>query len=175
MKSEPDEVSIDDLKKLKRVPWTGVRGYQARNYMRDDMKFGDMVIFYHSSTKEVGPAGVAKVASLPYPDLTQFDRTSKYFDPKSKKEKPTWVMVDVRFVKRFPRIISREEMKKEKALANMLLWKYMRLSITPLTKKEFDCILKYARKVLPRIPSDFCVFNQKLLRSLYPSALLGGC
>lgn len=146
MKSEPDEVSIDDLKRLKKAPWTGVRGYQARNYMRDKMTKGDMVIFYHSSAKEVGPAGVAKVASLPYPDFTQFDTDSKYFDIKSKKEKPTWVMVDVQFVKKFPNVISRDTMKKAKALEGMALWKYMRLSITPLTKKEFDTILKLATK-----------------------------
>ena len=146
MKSEPDELSILGLQKLKKSPWTGVRGYQARNYMRDEMQIGDRVIFYHSSTKEVGPAGIAKVASLPYPDFSQFDKASNYFDPKSRKEKPTWVMVDVQFVKKFPRIISRDAMKKEKALANMLLWKYMRLSITPLTKSEFDCIIKLAAK-----------------------------
>lgn len=146
MKSEPDEVSIEALEKQKRVAWTGVRGYQARNYMRDNMKKGDMVIFYHSSTKVVGPAGVAKVASLPYPDFTQFDTASKYFDIKSKKEKPTWVMVDVQFVKKFPDIIPREEMKKVKALDKMALWKYMRLSITPVSKKEFDTILKLSEK-----------------------------
>jgi predicted RNA-binding protein with PUA-like domain len=146
MKSEPDEVSIDDLKSQKKAPWTGVRGYQARNYMRDNMQKGDLVIFYHSSAKEVGPAGVAKVCSLPYPDFTQFDPSSKYFDTKSKKEKPTWIMVDVKFVKKFPNVISRDAMKKVKALEGMALWKYMRLSITPLTKKEFDTILKLSEQ-----------------------------
>jgi predicted RNA-binding protein with PUA-like domain len=146
MKSEPDEVSIDDLKRQKKVPWTGVRGYQARNYMRDEMKKNDMIIFYHSSTKEVGPAGVAAVASLPYPDFTQFDTDSKYFDTKSKKENPTWIMVDVKFVEKFPNVITRDAMKKVKALEGMALWKYMRLSITPLTKKEFDTILKLSKK-----------------------------
>lgn len=146
MKSEPDEVSIDDLKRAKKVPWTGVRGYQARNYMRDEMKKGDMVIFYHSSAKEVGPTGVATVASLPYPDFTQFDTASKYFDTKSKNEKPIWIMVDVKFVKKFPSVISRDTMKKVKALEGMALWKYMRLSITPLTRKEFDAILKLSEQ-----------------------------
>jgi predicted RNA-binding protein with PUA-like domain len=85
MKSEPDELSIDGLRKIGTSPWTGVRGYQARNFMRDDMRKGDLVIFYHSSAKEVGPAGVAKIVSLPYPDFTQFDSNSEYFDPKNKK------------------------------------------------------------------------------------------
>ncbi len=148
-RGKPDEgyLSIDDLKKLKKSPWTGVRGYQARNYMRDEMKIGDMVVFYHSNTKEVGPAGLAKVATLPYSDFTQFTADSKYFDIKSRKEKPTWIMVDVKFVKKFSRIISREEMKKVKALEKMALWKYMRLSITPLSKKEYNTIIKLAEKV----------------------------
>lgn len=146
MKSEPDEYSINDLRRDGKHFWDGVRNYQARNHMRDDMRIGDAVIFYHSSAKEVGPAGVAAVASLPYPDHTQFDPQSGYFDARSKKEKPTWVMVDVRFVKKFPRIVPREEMKNTKALSKMLLWKYMRLSITPLTKKEFDAIVKLAEK-----------------------------
>lgn len=146
MKSEPDEYSIDDLKREKKHYWDGVRNYQARNYMRDEMQMGDVVIFYHSSAKEVGPAGIAEVASLPYPDHTQFDEASKYFDAKSKKEKPTWMMVDVKFVKKFPHIISREEMKHNKSLSKMMLWKYMRLSITPLTKKEFEAIVKLSEK-----------------------------
>ena len=142
MKSEPDAYSIDDLRRDRVHFWDGVRNYQARNYMRDEMRVGDMVVFYHSSAKEVGPAGIAKVASLPYPDHTQFDPASPYFDPKSKKEDPRWIMVDVRFVKRFPRIVSREAMKRTKALDGMMLWKYMRLSITPLTAKEFDAIVR---------------------------------
>jgi predicted RNA-binding protein with PUA-like domain len=141
MKSEPDEVSIDDLMSRKKVAWTGVRGYQARNFMRDEMEIGDLVIFYHSSTKEVGPAGVANVASLPYPDHTQFDKKSEYYDPKSKKEHPTWVMVDVEFVKKFPRIISRDELRSLKPLSGMMLWSHMRLSIIPLSRKEFDAII----------------------------------
>ncbi len=144
MKSEPDELSIDMLKKMKRSPWTGVRGYQARNFMRDDMKAGDLVIFYHSSAEPSGPAGIAKVAGAPYPDFTQFDKKSKYFDPKAATIKPIWMMVDVCFVKKFPRTITRDEMKKVKALHSMQLWKYMRLSITPLTKKEFSTVIKLA-------------------------------
>ncbi len=140
MKSEPDELSIDDLKVKKKSPWEGVRGYEARNSMRDLMRVGDGVIFYHSSTDPAGPAGIAKVASLPYPDHTQFDKKSAYYDPKATKEKPTWILVDVKFVKKFPRVITREELKKEKTLKNMILWKKLRLSITPLTKKEFETI-----------------------------------
>ena len=141
MKSEPDELSIDDLRKIKRSPWTGVRGYQARNFMRDEMTIGDMVIFYHSSVMPAGPAGIAKVASLPYPDHTQFDTGSKYFDPKATKEKPRWFMVDVSFVKKFPRVISRDELRNVSALKGVMLWTHARLSIIPLTKKEFDAIL----------------------------------
>lgn len=148
MKSEPDELSIDALKKIKRAPWIGVRGYQARNFMRDEMRVGDQVMFYHSSVAPAGPAGVARVASLPYPDFTQFNKRSKYFDSKSTKATPIWVMVDVRFVKKFPRIITREEMKKVKALQHMQLWKYLRLSITPLTKEEFMTITKMASREL---------------------------
>jgi predicted RNA-binding protein with PUA-like domain len=149
MKSEPSEYSIDDLKRHHVLFWDGVRNYQARNFMRDDMAIGDAVIFYHSNGAPTGPAGIAEVASLPYPDHTQFDPTSKYFDQKSTKEKPTWVMVDVRFVKKFPRIVTREEMKKVRDLDDMWLWKYMRLSITPLTKKEFDTITLLSDNVVP--------------------------
>jgi predicted RNA-binding protein with PUA-like domain len=145
MKSEPSALSIDDLKQKKRWHWDGVRNYQARNYMRDDMRVGDMVIFYHSSCIPAGPAGIAKVASLPYPDHTQFDKKSKYFDPNASREKPIWYMVDVKFVRRFPNTISRIEMKKVKALSGMMLWKYMRLSITPLAKGEFDAIVAISR------------------------------
>lgn len=105
MKSEPSEFSIDDLWKKKRHHWDGVRNYQARNFMRDHMHIGDLVIFYHSSAAIIGPAGIAKVVSLPYPDHTQFDSHSKYFDPKATKEKPIWYMVDVRFVKRFKEVL----------------------------------------------------------------------
>ena len=110
MKSEPEALSIDELKKKKRCHWDGVRGYQARNYMRDDMRQGDMAIFYHSNAKPAGPAGIAKIARTSYPDHTQFDPASKYFDPKAARETPRWFMVDVSFVKKFSRTISREEL-----------------------------------------------------------------
>lgn len=144
MKSEPDEFSITDLQKKGVHHWDGVRNYQARNAMRDDMRIDDFIIFYHSSAQNIGAVGVAQVASLPYPDHTQFNSKSKYYDPKATKEKPIWFMVDVRFVELFPRIFSRKEMKAEQKLSHMLLWKYMRLSITALTKNEFTIICKHA-------------------------------
>ena len=142
MKSEPNEFSIDDLQKKKKHYWDGVRNYEARNFMRDRMHIGDPVIFYHSNGAPTGPAGIAKVASLPYSDHTQFDSQSKYFDPKATKEKPIWYMVDVGFVQKFSRTITREELKSIPALRDMLIWKRNRLSITPLTKKEFEVITK---------------------------------
>ena len=146
MKSEPHAFSIVDLKKRKRWHWDGVRNYAARNYMRDAMQIGDMVIFYHSSADPAGPAGIAMVDSLPYPDFTQFDTDSPYYDPKASTEKPIWHMVDVAFVKQFSRIISRDELRASRKLTDMLLWKRNRLSITPLTEIEFDTITKIAAK-----------------------------
>ena len=142
MKSEPEALSIDDLRKKKKWHWDGVRNYEARNFMRDKMEIGDLVIFYHSSCVPAGPVGIAKVASAPYPDHTQFDQQSKYFDPKSTKEKPIWHMVDVSFVKQFPQTITREELRQHKKLSGMTLWRRSRLSITPLTKGEFEIIAK---------------------------------
>lgn len=144
MKSEPEALSIFDLKKKKRWHWDGVRNYEARNYMRDLMRIGDMVIFYHSSVTPAGPAGIAMVASPPYPDFTQFDTKSAYYDPKATKEKPIWYMVDVSFVKQFSRVITRDELRASHVLSNMLLWKRNRLSITPLTEIEFNTINKLA-------------------------------
>ncbi len=141
MKSEPEVFSIDDLKKKKRWYWDGVRGYQARNFMRDDMQVGDMVIFYHSNATPIGPAGVARIVRTSYPDHTQFDPASPYFDPKATEDVPRWFMVDVAFVKKFPRTITRDELKKVSALNGLMLWTHSRLSINPLTKKEFEAIL----------------------------------
>lgn len=140
MKSEPSELSIDDLKTKKRWHWDGVRGYEARNFMRDNMQISDGVIFYHSSCETVGAAGIARVCSLPYPDHTQFDKNSPYFDATSTRANPRWIMVDVAFVKKFKHIVSRDEMKKTPALRDMLVWKKLRLSIVPILKKEFDAI-----------------------------------
>jgi predicted RNA-binding protein with PUA-like domain len=139
MKSEPDECSIDDALAApgRFTPWTGVRNYQARNFMRDDMRVGDGVLFYHSSCPEPGIAGLAEVASSAYPDPTQFDRKSPYYDPKSKREAPRWMMVDVRALKKVP-VVPLGELRRHKALAKMwLLRPGSRLSITPVSAAEW--------------------------------------
>ena len=144
MKTEPDECSIDDaLAAPGRItPWTGVRNYQARNFMRDEMKVGDGVLFYHSSCPQPGVAGIAEVASAAYTDKTQFDKKSDYYDPESKKDDPRWVNVDVRAVRK-TRLISIEELRSHKALAKMrTLRPGNRLSITPVTESEWQFIQK---------------------------------
>ena len=142
MKSEPDEFSIDDLVRDKTVPWFGVRNYLARNYMRDKMAVGDEVLFYHSSCPEPGIAGLAKVNTAAYPDETQFDKKSKYFDPKASRENPRWMLVDVKLVKK-TRLLSLEEMRGTKGLETMVvLQRGNRLSITPVTAAEMKVILK---------------------------------
>ena len=144
MKSEPDECSIDDVLAAKDriTPWSGVRNYQARNFMKDRMKVGDGVLFYHSSCPEPGIAGLAEVASAPYTDATQFDRKSPYYDKDSKKDAPRWVNVDVRALRK-TRLVSLEEMKKQKPLAKMVtLRPGNRLSITPVTEAEWKHIQK---------------------------------
>jgi len=147
MKSEPDEFGIDDLKKVKSEAWSGVRNYQARNFMRDEMKVGDQVLFYHSNTKPPGVAGVMEVSSEPYPDPLQFKKQSKYYDNKSSEEKPRWILIDVKFVEKFKNYISLDELKKEAKLSDMkILQKGNRLSITPITKSEFNHIKKMGNK-----------------------------
>lgn len=143
MKSEPDVFSFNDLKKRpgKKEPWNGVRNYQARNFMRDEMKPGDLILFYHSSCEIPGVAGIAKVASLPYPDETQFDSKSEYYDPKATAENPRWFLVDVAFEKDLKQFVSLEELKKHKELNEMrLLQRGNRLSILPVTPQEFKYI-----------------------------------
>lgn len=142
MKSEPDEVSIDDALAApgQTVAWTGVRNYQARNFMRDAMRIGDGVLFYHSSCAEPGIAGVAEVASTPYPDPTQFDPASPYFDPKSLPDAPRWMLVDVRAQCKTP-LIALSALRAHPALADMLLLrKGSRLSVTPVTAAEWTYI-----------------------------------
>ncbi len=144
MKSEPDEVSIDDLAAAPKqsVPWTGVRNYQARNFMRDAMRIGDGVLFYHSSCPEPGIAGIAEVVSTAYPDATQFDPASIYHDPKSTRENPRWLHVDVRLVRK-TRLMSLKEMRATPSLASMqVLRPGNRLSITPVTEAEWRQVLK---------------------------------
>jgi predicted RNA-binding protein with PUA-like domain len=142
MKSEPDECSIDDvLAAPKRItPWSGVRNYQARNFMLKEMRVGDGVLFYHSSCPEPGIAGIAEVACAAYPDKSQFDPKSDYYDPGSKPESPRWFNVDVRALKK-TRLISLAELKGEKRLQNMrTLRPGNRLSITPVTEAEWKHI-----------------------------------
>jgi predicted RNA-binding protein with PUA-like domain len=145
MKSEPEDYSIDDLKRDGREPWDGIRNYQARNMMRDDMRIGDSVFFYHSNCKEPGIVGIAKVASEPYPDPTQFDPKAKYFDPKSDKDSPRWMLVDVEFVRKLKKSITLAEIKAQPELEDMILTrKGNRLSIMPVDKKHWDLILSLA-------------------------------
>ncbi len=144
MKSEPDECSIDDvLKAPKRItPWSGVRNYQARNFMRDEMKVGDGVLFYHSSCAEPGIAGLAEVACAAYPDKTQFDPKSDYYDAASRKDSPRWFNVDVRALRK-TRLISLAEIRAQKPLGKMVtLRPGNRLSITPVTEAEWKHIQK---------------------------------
>ena len=139
MKSEPDECSIDDVLAMPRqtVPWFGVRNYQARNFMRDAMRVGDGVLFYHSGCAEPGIAGIGEVASAPYPDDTQFDPASPYFDPRSTRESPRWTLVDVRVLRK-TRYVTLAELRRHDALADMVvLRKGNRLSITPVTPAEW--------------------------------------
>lgn len=142
MKSEPNEVSIDDALSQKVIAWEGVRNYQARNFMRDLMRVGDGVLFYHSSCAEPGIVGLASVASTSYPDPTQFDPASKYFDPKATQEQPRWMLVDVRAVRK-TRLINLAELRGEPELADMVVLKRgNRLSITPVTAAEWKKILR---------------------------------
>ena len=143
MKSEPEEVSIDDLALApgKSVAWFGVRNYQARNFMRDQMKVGDKVFFYHSSCPEPGIAGLASVIKRAYPDATQFDPKGKYFDPKATRENPRWFNVDVKFAKK-SRLMGILELRGYPELARMrILQRGNRLSITPVEPAEWDFII----------------------------------
>ena len=144
MKSEPDEVSIDDVMSApdQTTPWFGVRNYQARNFMRDGMQDGDGVLFYHSSCPEPGIAGLAHVVGGPYPDATQFDKKSKYYDPKATPEQPRWISVDVKGTQK-TRLLSLAEMRTIPALEEMVvLQKGSRLSITPVTPAQWKAIVK---------------------------------
>lgn len=144
MKSEPDDVSIDDLAQWPdgTVPWYGVRNYQARNLMRDQMAIGDAVFFYHSSCPQPGIAGIARVASAAYPDATQFDSASPYFDPKATPEAPRWLNVDVQFVRK-TRLVALAELRARPELANMrVLARANRLSITPVDPAEWRFITR---------------------------------
>ena len=145
MKSEPDECSIDDLQAApgQTVPWIGVRNFQARNFMLKDMRIGDGVLFYHSSCAVPGVAGIAEVASAPYPDPSPFDPASPYFDSKSTRDKPRWSLVDVRF-KHKTRLLPLKAMREAPDLADMMLLRPgSRLSITPVTPAQWQAVLRH--------------------------------
>ena len=145
MKSEPDAFSIDDLKKEKKSLWDGVRNYQARNFMMNDMKVGDEVLFYHSNAKPPGIIGLATISKNAVPDITAQDPKSKYYDAKASPEKPIWHCVEVKFKKKFNELISLDTLKDTKGLEDMLVIKKgQRLSIQPVTAKEYKIICKMA-------------------------------
>ncbi len=144
MKSEPEEFSIDHLvaSSTQSTPWFGVRNYQARNFMRDQMQLGDSVFFYHSSCPEPGIAGLAEVSAKAYPDASQFDKKSPYYDPKATRENPRWVHVDVKLVRK-TRLVSLEELRQHPQLADMrVLARGNRLSITPIEPSEWKFITR---------------------------------
>ncbi len=148
MKSEPDEFSIDDLAAAKNrtTPWVGVRNYQARNFMRDQMRVGDRAFFYHSSCPEPGIAGIVAISSPAYPDATQFAKRGKYHDPKATREAPRWVNIDVTFVEK-TRLVSLAELREHPELARMrVLQRGNRLSITPVDPAEWAYVVKIARR-----------------------------
>lgn len=145
MKSEPNAFSIDDLEQMPEQTehWDGVRNYQARNMMRDDMKIGDQVFFYHSNCETPGIVGLMEVVRESYPDHTAFDPQTKYFDPKSSVDKPRWFMVDIKYIRHTKRVIPLAELKEYEQLENMaLVRKGNRLSIMPISQAEWDFILK---------------------------------
>jgi len=147
VKSEPGAYSIDDLVKDKKTHWDGVRNYQARNFIRDDMKKGDKVLFYHSNADPNAVVGVCEIVKEGYPDFTAFDPEEKHFDPKSKKEEPAWFMVDIKLIKKFKQPITLSEIKQNPKLQNMrLVQRGNRLSVMPIEKNEFTEILKMSEK-----------------------------
>lgn len=142
-KTEPTSYSIDDLQSDKKTLWTGVRNYQVRNMLRDDVKKGDRVLIYHSSAAEIGIVGIAEVTKASLPDATALDKKDHHFDPKSTKENPIWYCCEIKFVEKFSKVILLSELKKYSQLSHMkLLQKGSRLSITPVSKQEYLFIEK---------------------------------
>jgi len=147
LKCEPEAYSIDDLERDGSASWEGVRNFTARNFLRDAMKVGDGVLFYASNAEPSGVTGVAEVSREGYPDSFAFKKGHKYFDPKSDPQNPTWYMVDVRFVEKFPGIVPLSVLKDTPGLETMMVTqKGSRLSVQPVTKKEFDVVVKLGRK-----------------------------
>ena len=142
MKNEPEDYSIDDLKRDKTEPWDGIRNYQVRNMIRDDMSIGDLAFFYHSNCDVPGIYGLMTINSKAYPDSTAFDKKAKYYDCKSKRTNPTWLMVDVKYKRKMKNAITLKELKSHKKLQNMkVVQKGNRLSITEVDKKDWDYII----------------------------------
>ena len=147
MKNEPDDYSIDDLKKDKTEPWDGIRNYQVRNMIRDDMKIGDLAFFYHSNCETPGIYGLMTINKEAYPDHTAFDKKAKYYDKKSIKERPTWLMVDVKYKRKLKRVISLTELKSKIELQDMkVVQRGNRLSITEVSKKNWQFIISLESK-----------------------------
>lgn len=147
MKSEPSEFSIDDLEFVQVEPWDGVRNYQVRNMFRDNFSIGDKALFYHSNTKHIGVVGEMEVVKEAYPDQTQFDARSSHYDPKSDKNDPRWLLVDVQFVSKFPRVVTLDELKADKKFATLpIVRKGNRLSVVEITKKQYEAIVMLANK-----------------------------
>ena len=147
MKSEPDTYSIDDLAKKSPAMWEGCRNWVVRNFMKDDMKVGDMAFFYHSSCVPPGVIGTMEVVSTAYPDPTQFDPKSDYYDPKSSPDKPRWLVVDMKFVEKFPRLLTLAELREEPGLEDMLVNRRgQRLSVMPVAPEEWKIVHKMARR-----------------------------
>lgn len=150
MKTEPSEFSLADLKRApnQTAPWDGVRNYQSRNHMRDGMRLGDRVLFYHSSTDPLAVVGTARIVREAYPDETAWNPQSPYYDPRSTPEKPVWLRVDVQFESELARPVTLADMRKLPELKNMLLLrKGMRLSIQPVTPEEFEAVLRHAERL----------------------------
>ena len=145
MKSEPESYSIDDLKRDKMTTWNSIRNYRARNVMRDEMKPGDLFLFYYSMSDPTGVAGIGKIVQNNLPDETALDKNDHYYDPKATKDKNPWVAPKIGFVSRFKRIVTLDQIKKDKRLKNMVLLKLPRLSVQPVTKQEFEIIKKMGK------------------------------
>lgn len=151
MKTEPDSFGIDDLERVKIEPWTGVRNFMARNYMRDEMQVGDGVLFYHSNAEPSGVAGLGQIHRTGVVDDTQFEPSSKYYDPKAKREAPTWICVDVSFVAKFPRLVALSELHGEARLAGMLvIRKGMRLSVMPVERGHYEVVKEMSERPAPK-------------------------
>jgi predicted RNA-binding protein with PUA-like domain len=150
MKSEPDVYSIDDLARDGSTFWNGVRNYQARNFMRDDMKPGDLVLYHHSNADPPGVAGIAEVTRAGYPDPTARDPASDYFDPKAGDDDPRWYMVDIAFREKFPALVSLDALRAAPGLEKMLVINRSRLSVQPVTPAEFRIVAELGRAAVAR-------------------------